>query len=70
MQLKKNAKSQGYSDNYLYNIRYGNIKPEQVLENKEDIDKVNDAINKHNDAMDTLDVFFDELEGAGLLERF
>lgn len=50
-----------FSDDLYYDLTDGYIKPEDMLENQEDIDKVNEAI-------ETIKQFLDEAQKSGALE--
>ena len=62
--FKENAAPQGSSDGFWYDItRGGYIKPEDVLADPEQLEKVTEAVN-------VLESFEAALESAGLLEEF
>lgn len=62
--FKENAKLQGSSDGFWYDITMGGyIKPEEVLEDKEQLQQLFDTL-------DLVENFERALESKGLLEEF
>ena len=62
--FKKNAKAQGSSDGFWYDITLGGyINLEEVLSDKE-------QINKLNKALEIVKSFEEALENNGLIEEF
>jgi len=62
--FKKDAELQGSSDGFWYDITMGGyIKPEEILEDKE-------QLNKLFDALDLVESFEKALESKGLLNEF
>ncbi len=65
MQFKKNPRYQG-SDDPFYDLCNGYIKPENVLEDQADIDKVNAAVK----ILETFICELEDFEDAGIVEYF
>ena len=61
--FKKDAKPQGSSDGFYYDIHNGYIRPEEVLDNAEQIKEILEAL-------DLLDSFEEALEANDLLIEF
>ena len=62
--FKDNAEPQGTSDDFWYNLTLGGyINPARVLSNKEQLDKLVDAI-------ETVTSFEIAMDQAGLMKRF